>query len=60
MGIRSDMVCSLCEQAEDKGEERRGGSLDEGRRTGDRVPKRRKKGGGRGVRYGDEGMGFES
>ena len=29
MEIRSDMVCFLCERAEDKGEERRGGPLDE-------------------------------
>ena len=48
VGIRLDMVRFLREWAEDKGEERRGGSLTEGRRIGDRVPKRRKKGGGKG------------
>ena len=39
-GDKSAIVRSLRERAEDKGEERRGGSLDEERRTGDRVPKK--------------------
>jgi len=42
MGIKLAVVRFLRERAKDKGEERRGGSLDEGRHTGDHVPKRRK------------------
>jgi len=55
VGIKSATVRSLCklERREDKGEGR--GFARQGRRAGDRVPKRRKR--RKGVWYGDEGMG---
>ena len=58
--INMAMVCSLhSERIENKGEEIIG-CAQRGRRAGGRVPKRRKKGEGRGVRYEGQGVRVES
>ena len=60
MGIRLDMVRFLREWAEDKGEERRGGSLDEAGVRAAVSPKEERREWEGGVRYGGRGVGVES